>query len=66
MVTGPQIGRSLLFAFVLVVVFSFLWPELPKRGIFGGLSWQIKSVVVIISGLLVIGPGRVAKDLLTD
>lgn len=66
MATGPQIGSSLLFAFVLVSIFSSFWPELPKNGVFGGLSWQVKSAVVIISGLLVIGPGRVAKDLLTD
>jgi len=65
MVTGEQIGRSLLYAFVFITVFAFLWPYLPKEGIFGSLSWEIKAVVVLISGSLVIGPGQVALDILT-
>jgi hypothetical protein len=66
MVSGKQIGLSLVYALVLVMVFSFLWPYLPKEGIFGSLSWQVKAAVGLISGLLVIGPGRVAWDFLMD
>ncbi|WP_152422367.1 hypothetical protein [Halorubrum californiense] len=66
MVTGQQIGGSLLSVLVFITVFAFLWPYLPKEGVFGSLSWQLKAAVVLISGFLVIGPGQVAWDILTD
>lgn len=66
MATGKQIGQSLLFSLVLVIVFAFLWPYLPKEGAFGSLSWQLKAAIVVISGFLVIGPGRVAWEMMTD
>jgi hypothetical protein len=66
MVTYNQIGGSIVYAFFIVIVFYFLWPILPKEGIFGPLSWQLKAAIIFFSWLVVIGPGRVAYDLITD
>lgn len=66
MVTANQIGGSVVYALMIGVIFSFLWPILPKEGLFASLSWQLKAAVVLFSGLVVIGPGQVAYDLITD
>jgi hypothetical protein len=66
MVTASEIGKSVIGSILLVIIFAYLWPHLPKEGIWRGLSWQIKAAVVFISGMLVIGPGRVALEMVTD
>ena len=66
MVSANQIGESIIYPVLIVTVFSFLWPILPKEGLFSPLSWQLKAAIIFFSGLVVIGPGQVAYDLITD
>ncbi|TKR25755.1 hypothetical protein [Natronomonas salsuginis] len=66
MSTASEIGKSVIGSVLLVIIFAYLWSYLPKEGIWGGLSWEIKAVVVFISGMLVIGPGKVALEMVTD
>jgi len=66
MVTANQIGESVVYALMIAVIFSFLWPILPKQGVFASLSWQLKAAIIVFSGLVVIGPGQVAYDFITD
>lgn len=61
-----DIGRSLIYAVLLIAILSALWPFLPKTGTFSSLTWQMKVVVAVVTGFIVIGPGRVAWDILID
>jgi len=66
MATANQIGESVVYSLLIVVAFSFLWPLLPKEGLFASLSWQLKAAIILFSGFVVIGPGQVAYDFITD
>jgi hypothetical protein len=66
MVSASEIGQSVILSVLLIIIFAQFWPLLPKQGLFSDLSWQLKTAVIIISGLLVIGPGQVAWEMITD
>jgi hypothetical protein len=66
MISPSTIAKSIGSALLLALIFSFIWPLLPKEGVFSGLSWQLRAAVIAICGLIVIGPGQVAYDMVTD
>ena len=66
MVSAQDIGASLISAVVLVVILSAFWPLLPTSGAFSSISWQLRAVIISVAVLIVVGPGQVAYDLITD
>jgi hypothetical protein len=66
MISPSKIAKSAIGAAIFAIIFSYLWPLLPKTGVFSSLSWQLQTAVVILCGLVVIGPGQVAYEIITD
>lgn len=66
MVTPKQVGKSVIFAVVLLLILQELWPYLPKKGFLSPITWQLQAVSAVVIGLIVVGPGRVAWDILMD
>jgi uncharacterized membrane protein YjjB (DUF3815 family) len=66
MASAQDIGKSLIFAVALVVILSALWPLFPTSGPFSSISWQLRAVLILVAALIVVGPGQVAYDIITD
>lgn len=66
MVSPEEVGRTVLVAILVVVILSYLWPHMPTIGAFSDVTWQLEAVAAVILGFIVIGPGRVAYDLIVD
>lgn len=66
MISPSKIVGSVLGALVVALILSYLWPLMPKTGSFSNLSWQLRTGAVVICGSLVVGPGRVAYEMITD
>jgi len=66
MVSHRDIGESVLYVVVVALVLGALWPYMPKTGPVSELTWTMKAVAAVVLGFIVIGPGRVAWDMLVD
>lgn len=64
MVSPVDIGKSVIYAVLLIAILSVIWPYLPKTGPFSSLTRKVNAVAVVAIGFIVIGPGRVAWDIL--
>lgn len=66
MVSANEVGWSVLYVLTVAIILTIIWPYLPTTGAFSQLRWELKAVAVVVLGFLVIGPGRVAYDLIVD
>lgn len=66
MVSLYDLGMNFLFVSTVVVILSVLFQYMPTVGLLSELTWQLKTAAVFILGVIVIGPGRVAYDLVVD
>lgn len=66
MISPKEIGASIVSAVLLLVIFSHLWPLLPKEGMFSDISFGLMAVVGVVAGLIVIGPGKIGMSILSE